>query len=1115
MAQYTNEKGYRGLLIPDERLTPDTWDGAASFGEAGPRPGQAIPESNTTEAVLSVSGTQDSTTYNVICLRGGYVADAEFAWASVVSGTVGDYRGCNFPNLAMDVHNIGGGTTSATTAGWPESIRTNTGRVVWVWCKTTLIGTVRSIQVSYSDNLISITGADNSITLLSEDSGEDTYYVYTLDGPDCVCARWDDEREVIQVWVRVVDPANSLTQYVLFESDDDAVTWTLVQRNCLVNPYNPSDTLRRPVVGLVAGTLMLLQPEDDSSSAYTLTQFLSRDRGRTFELISSDASDHRRFSMVEFNNSLQIAAVNWSTNDVEVLRIATAYDPVITQTWDVVTGLTNQGHVALAVQHGRLYLFTTPASHHSLEVRCSTTGDANDWDYIGHDMLTFEGAATNLDIEKLSAVGAFGGVALAFQVNDTGVSTPFRNHLFALRCGGWNTVTTPRISPAGGDREGRVAFGTVNSTVVGTYYAEDRTTWYPFVAPDAITGAIWTVGGTGTDAAGMSVGGSPYRSVSCGAGTSRSWTQTFTGSPPKGVLVYFDCEVSTGGSVTSNDSAVRIVLTDGSTVEYNLTVRLSAGSGVYLKDNVGGSSLMVSADIVNRHAFFVAVREIEAGVSAIATIYSVSYSTLDVYYNWQELDSLTLSPDGTPAATSSVEFGVIGAGSAVAIAQKWYAFHYIAACGMTGLGDMALGTYAGVISRMGGGAPCSGVPSEIREGLRVFWSGGPLKAGETWSIAPRYDYAKEHVYPHLYPSPRQAWRSDADGASETFQWLFDATDEACVGLGAGTWGIALIGINFSAWELQGQEAGGTWQDIIIGDTAAEFTDLPYRAGVRSTFTAPYVTVDMGGTGGAVRYIHENEMAGGSIVIGSQYFKILRNTSGFWTPTAGKKPVLFLDPTTWDSSVPDTGVLSIRPPNALGVAHGLGSTEYKRLRFRITAQTTADGYYTIGSLIIGPVYVFGKQYSKGRTMSRTSNVGIARTAGGASSAVSFGPTSRTVGFGWFEGLDQSNIYDLRAEPDYVTPGNTAGEEYALAARYDTPTMLDGLYVRLNGPERPVVYIPNIPYDPNEGVYQSTDGASINGFVYGRTVGDIKMTTVTGTEQSDEVVQIGAIEISEEK
>ena len=1125
MSRFTTTGGYRALLIPDERLSPDTF--SLTVGslctEAGPRPGIGVPAGSGYEASVVAAGEQGDTTYTIIATKGGFPdAGGEYAYAETANDVTGPVIGNNRENFARDIRNIGGGATSLVTAGAPTSIRTNTGRVIWAYCELVLAGSVRTVQISYTDDNITIVGADSSITLVSTDPASDSYSGYDLDNSDCVCSHWDSSRNVAQVWVRTVDPGNTWTQFMLFESEDDGESWTMVQEKCLRAAFTLDATARRPSVGYVAGSLVLLQPNDDGANYY-LGQFVSYDNGKNFLLLSSDSASHRDYAMAEFRNSLQVAAINWDTGDTEFLAIASSGTILVQSTWATLAAPSNMDAIGICVQHNRLLLYG--ATNGSLTVMTSQgllgtedgvqVGDLIS--FVGSDCFGFEGPGSNVNVADLAPVPALGGVLLACTVAGTGVATALRNKVYSLRMGGWATVTLPECSQTIGSSSSRVSFGPVNLATTSTYYAVDQTTYLPFLAPDAITGAVWTAAGTGTDASAMTAGNSPAWSVSCGAGTHRYWSYAFTGDLTKGVLLFVDFKVSSGGSSLSSQSGIRVSLSDGATTEYRFTLRITS-TGMYVRDEVGGTtSNNIESTTGNRRSLIIAMRELEAGVSGAVTFYRAKYDNIGEV---QELDQLhdgstyvfSLSPDGTPAANSTVDFGVLAAAGSLTN-QEWYSVQVIAACDMPGIYELVSASFISNTDTVGG-APCVSTPSELANGLKIGFAGGPVSTGNSWSLAPRYDYAKENVYPALYPSPRTTWRSTSDGATRYFEWLFDADNETPEGLGAAIWGAAVIGANFANWKLDGYTAAGSWENILTVDSSDEFTSLPYRASVRSTFTGAYVTVDTGGSGSASRYIHENELAGGTVKIGSSYLKIARNTSGYWSTAAGKKPVLFME--SWDSALTSTGTLDIWPPNSLALKTGLGSTEYRRLRFSVTASSTADGYYEIGSLVIGPVYLFGKQYSKGRVLTRKSGTVVNYATGGASNPVVLSPTRRSVEFGWFEGLDQTDIYaaSSSSEPTYVTTGDATGPSQAAAARHDTPTNLDGLYVRLDGGNVPVVYIPHIPYDATESQFTTTDGRTLNGFIYGRIDGDVKLTTVQGTEQHTEVSQIAAITINED-
>lgn len=1104
MSAIHNDKGFSALIVQSPKVDPDFWSGTASAcTEAGPRPGQAIPDQTGTRAVPSTHGESSTTVYSLQALRGGNPGYGSWGWAIVTGGVVGTYAGLNFPNFAQDIRNSG--CESAATVGTPAVVTTSSGRVVEVWCQNITASSVKSVCCSYSDDLITWVGYDASIKLISTSSLAATYYGVAIDNVNCVAAYWDAEREIVQAWVRVTAPyASGFSQVYLFESTDEGATWSLVQSDTLSEVLAFTYTARSPVVEKVGGALLMLMGDDDGSYDGTherVTQLVSQDRGRTWIAIDSGLSPYYNLRVVRRNGRLLVSALGAPSDDIYVLEITSAYDLVRDGTW-VGTGLGTASTHEIVYIHGKLWALYVGAAKYKVYLY-STDATLDSWEEVGHHPISFESATTAVDIDYFRATPALGGIAAAFSFTDTGVPSAERGRLYTARLGGWSCLTLPATRSVVG-AQGRIAFAP--STSPGAYYLVDSQTWYGNVNPTAMATNPWTAAGTGTDTSGMSAGNSPYWSISTAAGQSRYHTIAPTGTLSKGVLCYLDMKVGTGGSLSSNDSAVRIIISDGVT-EYNVSLRLT-DAGCELHDNIGGADAALTGITPTlRTAFLLAFRETSAGVAATATVYSVGYSAFDAYFNWGTRATLTCSPKtASPAAGFSIERGVIAAGSAVAITQEWYAFHYLMATGVPDIDDLATGFSPATMLY---GAPMTHTPTEIRNGLLVSWNGGAAKKGETWSVAPRFDYSKEHVYPQLYPSPRTGWRATGDGSDSVFQWTLNS-DDAPEGLGQSAWGIYLQGVNVPEVEFAGYTAAGSWSVISDLDLTAGLSSLPYRVGVRGTTRAPYLTVNMAGTGGATRFIHENEFAGGYIIISGVSYLIDRNTSGTWSVTDGKKPCFFLNETGWDNTIATTGTCAILPPAGLWVINGLGTTEYRRLKITIPAYATYENYHKLDKVVIGPAYIFDKRYSQGRVLGSRANTTTSTSVSGDRTHVNNGPNARYVQFAWMEGCPTVNVYDASREPDYVViEDGVTGEENALATRGAHPSDLLGLHEWMGGAGWPVVYVADI--EPSEGYDQTQCNRD---FVYGRLAGDISITAIAGTERHDEVQTVGQLEIQED-
>ena len=118
----------------------------------------------------------------------------------------------------------------------------------------------------------------------------------------------------------------------------------------------------------------------------------------------------------------------------------------------------------------------------------------------------------------------------------------------------------------------------------------------------------------------------------------------------------------------------------------------------------------------------------------------------------------------------------------------------------------------------------------------------------------------------------------------------------------------------------------------------------------------------------------------------------------------RRATLFLEGVT--DSDPTSGDGAIWSPRLLAVAHNVG--DYRYLRLRIDAQTTADGYFEIGACVLGPLALFGTPYSWGRVIDHQANVELTTARDGTRYARGLGDPRRQVSFSWSEGVDTSAL-----------------------------------------------------------------------------------------------------------
>ena len=1132
MGQYTNEKGYQGLIIPDERISVETWTSAAAeIQEAGPRPGQAVPNSSAVRGIVRTHGQQDDSTYGVNIVRGGYGTDANFTWDHILNGAPLPTRGWNSPSFAQDLTYIGGGSTSGETAGTPAVVTLGSGRMVWIYAVKW--GPEKfAVWATSSDSLTAgdIIGGSGGVVLTHDDVegvlySESTYYGASPNGLDCVCARWDEARQVVQCWVRMTVGDAGGFQFYLFESAN-AQTWELVQRNCLSSVPLSELTLYPPSVAKSNGCTVIVQPDNNDTDEWYVHQFVSYDDGRNFSRpFGMVEVEFQEYALAEFRGGIVCAARNGSDDSVNTGVLSGPFDDISYAPLEDIASPSTGFDISLAVMFDRVWMCFSTGSR-IVRLRTSSTGLYDSWSSVGFEPMTFESSAATITTNYAKIQPGLGGLILTLSPVGPSIEEGINKHLVTIRLGGWSAVCLPASEDERADTA-RYGFGPIagdGSISVPPAFQ----TYYPFVLPEEMERSgtpLWEYTPTGSPPApaitsSLTTGLRLTLELDGTTGEQHTYTSYFgdgldllqTVDLDKGAMVYFDARQNSGGATG------RLTLTVVQDSElYFCRVYFNGASDTVFVGQGGDSVVFTGSDSTVRRQYIVAMkRTIPGGSDVVATLYRTNGGTTDDRFTWKLVGTVVVEPSASAADDhGEVEFNMSGNVSAF----FWiHALHYLGYCGRTYLDDLAtqpeLGTYLY-------GAPCGSSPSELTNGLKVSFSKGPFKVGDTFTIAPKYDYAKEHLYPRLYPSPRQEWRSVAKDEMH-LEWTFNGNDIP-EGFDTSSLAICLLNTNLFTATLQGFDASETWVDLIDLDLYSEFSGLSYYSGFKAggtITTAPYI-VPADDTLPASRYIHENELAGGwahfEIEVGVfTNLKILRNTAGWWGPSTmvGKKPRIYLDYSGVGegTAIVGEGTVDIVPPRVMGMVHGLGGTNYSRLRLKIPEEQpspNSEEFYKIGQLILGSCYVFGKSYSHGRVISRRANTTLSTYVGGGKASVVNGPTSRAVQFAWADGIDSQPLH--LGSSDYVTVGSASGSEHAVADRSDLTTQLDGLYGRLDGSHVPIVYVARIPYASEDSTYLTTDPEV---FCYGRTMSPLEVTTIRGQEAHSEVSTIASVTVEED-
>ena len=1069
---------YQALVLHEERVNNDTLQargaGAtdSSYTQASTVAGVPEPTGDPS-MVLQASGPMtDDTTFQVDAKRAGMpgIDGASYVFRE---GTSGDWYGHDGPQVIT---------------GWDALISdTGTLRQVFPAAITLATGEVMAAVSQVAADPYNV-----SLQLYDPDDSGGSWSAVPATPQSSQHIKGPGLLQLPSGKILLFVTADGGQQVDVLQTDDKGSTWSIAAERVLSHDIAQAD-IRRIAVAYSAGQIVMLVSWW-TGSAYNMAQFASYDLGARFERVDSSftataaASDEPASPVVLALRAGGFLA-GWQDRasgalDFRVARLAVASDVVASLTHQDIAAGAAADNPALAMyeaRSGEVYAFCHDGG--------SSSGDLTVYRSIdsGDSFTKYEAAAqfvdpTDASLYHYTAAEAGGTVCLLTRW--TGEGNSYANDSVAcVYLGGYSQHTLP----AQGE----------GSRWLGTDYMawgknqDEALPWLPLTLPHNLdnnggSSPYWAQSTSGTASESLTAAGMNVTTTSGTDSWEFAWTKT-----AETLMVEFAVRVNSGGSVSSDDVAVRIEWGDGSSYAYDVSIRLTTTT-LRLYDNHAAATKGSDAS-----ADFTARKHVRIALDDDGNVRTWIGSRAQLRV-WSEGPEATLTSSGT--SNNTVSFGHRASGTAD---SDWY-FVGLARDGVDFYAPSSTATPAEEWTNPDDlrGRDFTALPRFVAEGLSLASVDGPARIGDRWTVGSSSVYSGGNVASVESPSPSRAWRSIADGTEMIFAWDLDAIGTSsefdCDSVGA-----FALQTNIREFYVETYD-GASWSTLIHAEAYDAFSGLKYgRKGA-------VVSVDTGQSQTGDRYLFREMHAGDTFDTGATdpvvLRKIAHNTEGAWTDSTTVRPRLTLDPAGLTGAEPSSGTGRIWRREFGGVAHN--ASGFQAIRLRIPAHKTADGYYKIGAFVLGPVVVFGTPVDFGHSLTIERNVERFTRPDGVRAERVLGRPRRVIEFAIANGaVDLTNVQVGTPVPHYVTADGST----PVAAVADTSRQILGAVLRAADARAAAVYIGRLEQLSGSSSEQISEPYR---FLYGRLVSDPRVENVLGYEDYNEAERLSTVSIEEE-
>lgn len=834
--------------------------------------------------------------------------------------------------------------------------------------------------------------------------------------------------------------------FTVYLSDDDGATWS---------EYSSGQIFEPALGGTLTAAVLHYHPPTRSLLLLTNErQYASTDGGVSFQQVSLTSPDPTQaHADVSPDGSIWVAYMQ--DGNFKISRIESPTTPYTSG--NVFSSIVTSSESMIWVDEDGTPYYQINAT--GIEDQLYVSYDSQSFrflsDYFPLDWVNGSGSVGGLDSNLASTVCARG---FHIQVVYTGSNDSNEGSIVAHFLGGWNNLQMP-----------------VDRSISASEWAGPAVRWN---APARLDGSV--------SPSANSWDGPAY-TISTTASQEFFPDSGFVTLPAaygadnnvdEGFAFFLDIEPVSGGALTDLTRGASIRCSLDASNYYELELRVSMeGYRVYDKPN--------SAAVGTDQTFTRGARvQILLVCQPDGTVLSYHREPTSPFTPWVAgIDSTTGT--GKVAADSGLAVGHITSGTAETIVRG---FHISALPADAAAFEPTNTAWRGRrLSPTAYPVPGLSSDSSARDTYLKALTGPGILA-ETHTFVPVYTYGTDFLSSVDDGSYARAWRSTAT-TEQTIEWEFAAPRELRAPA------VCVVRSNVRSLVLESW-SGSAWVEVATYSPGITFTYA------RSSGSA--VIVPSGTTTGN-RFIRENELAGAWVDLGSSKLRRIRgNRAGSTNGDAELRTRIYLDDDDYDDTEPTSGTCTVYPHTGLLLTRTSVIPSSTRWRIRIPSGNSPEGYWTIGSLLVGRFQPLGLQPSHGWSHGLELNAVQTRSARGVVRRSQRGPNRRAKTWAWQDPTDQTWLHSNADDPDWIGDGSV---DDRLVAYRDVHTQLFGILHEVKGGELPVVQV-------GESLEASATITDPESFLHGTLVVEaVQANNVWGDEASDDIYRVESVTVEE--